>query len=129
MSTWTPEGALWLVAGLLLKHFLCDGPLQTPSMVRRKASYGDPLGLVHAGTHALGSGLVILLAGAGAGLAAAMGLADGIIHYHADYLKETLVRRRGWTAQDSAYWWTLAVDQGFHNLTYIAIAAVVVRSS
>ena len=121
----TALGILILVLLLQLKHSVCDGPLQTPRMVA-EGRYGLRGGLAHAGLHGLGSLLALFLFGLPAWLVLLLAAADSVIHYHIDFLKETLVRTKGWTTSDSYFWWTLAADQTLHHLTYIAMAAAVV---
>ena len=45
----------WSVLLFEAKHFLCDFVLQTRYQLLNKGIYGHPAGLVHAGTHAIGS--------------------------------------------------------------------------
>jgi hypothetical protein len=129
MAALTPQDVLWLVAGLQLKHVLCDGPLQTTVMVERKSQYGDPRGVAHALIHGVGSALVLLLLGSGLGWALGLAAADGLVHYHTDYAKERMVRQRGWTSRHRAFWWTMAVDQGLHHFTYILMVAALLAVS
>ena len=51
----TNNDVLLLILLLQIKHFICDGPLQTKAMVDGKAIYGNRLGLLHAGIHGLGT--------------------------------------------------------------------------
>jgi hypothetical protein len=117
---------LVLVLLLQVKHALCDGPLQTRQMVLTKSQYGQAGGLVHAGLHGLGSAVALFLYGVDVGYVVMLALADTAIHYHVDFLKERVVRKNGWTTADTYFWWALAVDQTFHHVTYIAMAAAVV---
>jgi hypothetical protein len=127
MGTISAQGILLLVLLLQLKHALSDGPFQTIWMIGEKGFYGKPGGLAHALVHGIGCIAALVLFGLPIGLAILLSLADGLAHYHIDYFKEVLVRRRGWTPRDKFFWWTLAADQIFHHVTYIAIAFAVVR--
>jgi hypothetical protein len=122
MSLASLELVLLLVAALQVKHFICDGPLQTRAMVEAKGHYGRPLGLLHAFIHAVGTALVL----AGFGFATAplllLGLLDFAIHYHVDFSKENVVRAAGWTPSQAYFWWALSADQMAHQLTYLLIA-------
>lgn len=126
MITPGPLDILFLVLLLQLKHAVVDGPLQTRWMLRGKGQYGAAPGLAHAGVHAAASLAILLAFGVGVQLAVLLAVADGFIHYHADWVKDWLVRRNGWTATDSRFWWSLAADQLVHHLTYLAMAALVV---
>ena len=118
---------LFLVAALQVKHFICDGPLQTRAMVEAKGHYGRFLGLLHALIHAAGTALVL----AGFGFAALtmllLGLMDFAIHYHVDFTKENVVRRAGWTPSQAPFWWALSADQTAHQLTYLLITFMALK--
>ncbi len=105
-----------------IKHFIADGPLQTKAMVDEKSTYGAPLGLVHAGIHAIGTFIAAWLALGGLQWALTLAIGDGIIHYHVDFTKENIVKRVGWTVADGPFWWALTADQMAHQLTYIFLA-------
>lgn len=124
----TPSALSILVLVLLfqLKHAICDGLLQTSWMLTQKGIYGKPGGLAHAGLHLAGSFLALVLFGETLALAAALALADALAHYHIDYFKEMLAKRKGWTPRDSYFWWLLTADQALHHFTYLAMAAAVV---
>ncbi|HET7085995.1 MAG TPA: DUF3307 domain-containing protein [Rhizomicrobium sp.] len=110
------------------KHFLCDFVLQTAYLYRNKGVYGHPAGIIHAGLHALGSLPAILLitssAGFSAGLVAMIVAAEFLIHYHVDWLKLYLDRHYRLRIDRSLYWIVFGADQLLHQLTYIAILAV-----
>jgi hypothetical protein len=126
MHTTSALGILVFMLLLQLKHAVIDGPLQTRWMLTEKGTYGKSGGLAHAGLHGLGSLVALALFGVGLGLTLVLTAVDTVIHYHVDFTKEAMVARRGWTTHDTFFWWTLAADQLFHHLTYIAIAAAVV---
>jgi hypothetical protein len=116
---------LLLLVGLQIKHFICDGPLQTKSMVDAKSIYGAKLGLVHAGLHGIGTYMVFALVSPLAGVLAA---ADFVVHYHFDFTKENIVKRQGWTFKDAPFWWALSADQMLHQLTYLALVAYALKT-
>ena len=128
--TLTPEIAhlLFLLVLLQIKHFICDGPLQTKAMVDAKSIYGAQLGLTHAGLHGIGTFAVFVISGFDARLAAALALADFVLHYHIDFTKENIVKGQGWTFKDGPFWWALSADQMLHHLTYLALAAFAFRT-
>ncbi len=117
------DSVLALLLLLHVKHLICDGFLQTKAMVESKGTYGLRLGLLHAGLHGAGTFLVLMSVGVSLVQGAMVALADAVIHYHADYAKENIVRAAGWTTSDKQFWWAQMSDQFVHNATYIAIAA------
>ncbi len=126
MESLTPLGVLFLLVLLAIKHFVCDGPLQTLPMVIGKAIYGNRLGLLHAAIHGAGSVAALLIAGVSPGLTLGLALAEMVVHYHIDFSKENCLKMMRWTPRDAQYWWALIGDQTLHQLTYLAMAAIVV---
>lgn len=129
MEALTPLSVLFLLALLAIKHFICDGPLQTLPMVVGKATYGNRLGLLHAAIHGVGSVAVLMVAGVNPGLSIGLALAEMVVHYHIDFSKENLIKKMRWTTKDAQYWWALIGDQTLHQLTYLAMATIVVLRS
>ncbi len=109
---------------LQLKHFLFDFVLQTPYQFMNKGKYGHPGGIIHAGLHALGSTPIFYLVPPGWPVAIGIILGEFIVHYHIDWSKEQTVKRNSWKFPQSEFWWTFGADQALHQLTYLAIAAV-----
>ena len=105
MSLTLLQHALLLVAALQVKHFICDGPLQTLAMVEAKGHYGRPLGLLHSIIHAVGTALVLTGFGFAALTVLLLSLLDFAIHYHVDFIKENMVRKAGWTPSQAYFWW------------------------
>jgi hypothetical protein len=116
-----PSNVLFLLAAFQVKHFICDGPLQTAAMVRDKAVFLKPLGLLHAGLHGLGTALVCVSASLPLGTAAAYAIVDFLVHYCVDFTKENTVLRAGWTIKQAYFWWALSFDQLLHHLTYLTL--------
>ena len=127
MSLTSLEFVLFIVAALQVKHFICDGPLQTRAMVEAKGYYGRPLGLLHAFIHAAGTWLVLAAFGFAAPLVLLLGLLDLAVHYHVDFSKESVVRKAGWTPSQAPFWWALSADQTAHQLTYLLIAYLALK--
>lgn len=127
METVSLEHVLLIVAALQVKHFICDGPLQTRAMVEAKGRYGRPLGLLHAFIHAVGTVLVLAGFGFAAAPALLLGLLDLAIHYHVDFTKENIVRKAGWTPSQAPFWWALSADQTAHQLTYLLITYILLK--
>ena len=128
MSLTLLQHALLLVAALQVKHFICDGPLQTLAMVEAKGHYGWPLGLLHSIIHAVGTALVLTGFGFAALTVLLLSLLDFAIHYHVDFIKENMVRKAGWTPSQAYFWWALSADQTAHQLTYLLITYIALKA-
>jgi Protein of unknown function (DUF3307) len=115
------QSALLLLLALLVKHVICDGPLQTARMVREKSGYGQPQGILHALVHVIGAAIVLGFAGLPPLLIAGLASLDGVIHYHVDYAKENVVKAMGWQPADSPFWWSIIADQALHHMTSILL--------
>jgi hypothetical protein len=119
--------ALLLILALTVKHFICDFPLQMdPWMYRNKGTYGHLGGVCHAGIHAEGTCLALLLvmpkAPEAVGPILLAAFADGVIHYHIDWLKMRLNARWQLGPTTSEWFWVLlGADQLLHAITYIVI--------
>lgn len=126
--TLTAGTVVFLIFLFQVKHLLADFMLQSGEMVRRKGTYGDPIGALHSVVHA-GFSLAILLAtGIFAPLiAVAIALAEFVVHYHTDWAKDQLQQRAGYTPKQKGYWVLVGLDQFFHQSTYVAILAFAVR--
>jgi len=114
--------ALVLLSWLTLKHFIVDFPLQTQRMIDEKGHYGQLGGIVHAMLHAVGTFLVMIWV-LDFTSAVVIGLLDGIIHYHVDWLKQNVTR--GLTPADKDFWIWLGWDQWTHQATYIFIVGII----
>ena len=117
--------AILLVLLLQIKHLICDGLLQTKEMVHSKGIYGKGLGILHSALHGAGTFVALAIFGTSLSLSIGIALADAVLHYHVDFIKENLTRMRGWTVADREFWWAQMTDQFIHNVTYLAIAAYV----
>lgn len=109
---------------LIVKHFVCDYPLQTRWQLTNKGTYGHPGGIVHSAIHACATALAFLVITPTLVVGLLIMAGEFLIHYHIDWSKENLIKRMGWTAQDGQFWIALGADQLVHHLTYVAIAAV-----
>ena len=134
-----------LIVGLLLalKHFTCDGPLQFPYQYLNKGKLGHPGGLLHAGIHALFTFMVLIAVMVDPGLATALALFDGLMHYIIDYAKTNLTKKEwaerltgydraqdritpvGLLVKSDWYFYALVLDQSLHFACYAVILAVV----
>ena len=111
---------LYVLAGLVFKHFLADFVLQGRYQTENKHIYGHPGGLLHVAIHAAGTFLAFAMASPLFAVQAA--LIDGALHYHIDWAKMNANRRLGLTPQSRAWWAILGADQMLHYLTYIGLA-------
>jgi hypothetical protein len=117
-----------LLALFGIKHFFADFLWQTPKMLAEKGTYGAVGGFEHAGVHAIGTFVVLVVVfpwSIWTHLAAAMlAILDGAVHYHIDWAKTNL--SRGLTPADHKFWVWLGADQALHYLTYVAIIGIIV---
>lgn len=130
---------IYAMAGLLIKHFIVDGPLQVRYQYANKGNYKHPGGYVHAGLHGLGTLIVIshffpmiapplIILG--------VSLLDMTLHYIIDWLKVNIVDKYGWSKMNVAekrlevysnnYFHALMADQLLHGLTYVLILWIIV---
>ena len=119
----------WCLALFEAKHFLCDYVLQTRYQYLNKGIYGHPGGLIHAGIHAAGSiGPVLILTDA-YWLVSALIAVEFAVHYHTDWLKEQINKRRGLSYDDALFWAVFGADQFIHQMTYVVMIAVLAREA
>ena len=114
------------LTGLLLfqfTHWIFDFLWQTSYQLQNKGKYGHPGGLIHAGGHAVGSFPVLMLLTPNMDWVIGLALAEFVVHYHCDWVKERMNRQQGWTMEDREFWLALGADQAFHQLTYVAMIA------
>lgn len=121
----TPEKMLVLLVLLQFKHLLADYVWQSIWMVGNKGNYGHPGGLAHAGMHAGFSLIAFLIMGVDIGLALSLSVAELVIHYHVDFLKDRLQRGRNLDPHNRVYWIFHGVDQFAHQATMVAMVACV----
>lgn len=120
------ETALLLAALLALqvKHFLADFVLQSTYQFRTKGIYGHAGGFIHSGLHIAGTIPALLILNASPKAIAIILVAEFVVHYHTDWLKARIDRRYHWGYGDQRYWMLFGADQLVHQLTYLAILAV-----
>jgi fucose permease len=112
---------------LQIKHYVCDFILQRPYQYLNKGKYGHPGGIIHAGLHIIATCLLFVLITPSVKLGVAIIVGEFVVHYHIDWLKEQVMKRTGWQTTDNGYWWALGADQLLHQLSYVAIAGVLVH--
>lgn len=117
---------VWLLLALQIKHFIWDFYYQPPYMWQNKGTFGHPGGIVHSGLHAITTFYLLFTFPVGLGLAALIASGEFIVHYLTDYAKMNINRIKGWTATTHNEFWQLTgLDQLFHQLTYVAILAII----
>ena len=112
--------ALWLMTGLLVKHFLCDFPFQTKKMRDEKGTYLEMGGVHHAFAHGIATAAVFCLLGFKE-VAGTMAVLDILIHYHVDYLKMKINKWAKLKPDNQMFWNALGADQLAHGLTYVLL--------
>lgn len=103
-----------VLVAFIIKHFICDFPLQYPRHFLNKGKYGHWGGIEHSLIHAVGTLLICL----GFGLPIWFACIDFLIHYHVDWSKNQLNDRFKLKPDNKYFWWLLGADQLAHYLTY-----------
>ena len=118
------ESIIFLVL-LQIKHWYIDFVNQSDAEVKGKGLYGDWQGIGHSLKHGAGTGLatVVAFGTASAPMALLFVLVDCLIHYHIDWMKMNWGNR---DITNKAFWVHLGLDQMAHQLTYIALFALMV---
>ncbi len=122
-----PGLALVFLAFALIevKHFVFDFAIRESSS-EFQAIYFHRDRLIHAATHGLGSIPALLLLTNSAVLIGALLIAEVVAHYHFDWLKSWINARKRLDHDDRLYWILFGGDQLAHQLSYVAILAVLV---
>lgn len=104
---------------LLIKHFVCDFPLQAfPYQYRNKGTYGHLGGILHSSIHIVGS-MLVLFWFVDVKLACMLSLFDGIMNYHIDWAKMNVGKKFNLKPDNSEWFWILmGFDQLLHVITY-----------
>jgi hypothetical protein len=119
---------LALLTGFELKHYFADYVLQTGWMIAGKGSLTQPGGYAHAGIHALGSAIVLLLARIPLWSVLWLIVAEFVVHYALDFAKAAYGRGVDPDEDAQRFWALHGLDQLFHQLTYVAMLYVALRS-
>lgn len=119
----------WSLVLFESKHFLADFVLQTRYQWANKGTYGHLGGVLHAGIHAIGSLPAILVLSQTPGLIAAIAAAEFAVHYHIDWTKEQINRRRGLSHHEALFRIVFGADQFLHQMTYVIVLAVLARAA
>lgn len=117
----TIETILLLLVALQVKHLLADYVWQSTWMVKNKGIYGHPAGLAHAGMHGVFTLVVLVLFGTAPLLALVVSAVEFAIHYHIDWTKDQLTRRRDIRPDQRLFWVYHGVDQFCHQVTLVGV--------
>ena len=121
------EAAIGLLILLQIKHWYVDFVNQSMVEVQSKGIYGDLPGIWHSGKQAIGTLLAVLLI-TGTGFVAEaflIALLDFAIHYHTDWAKININKKKNYTVETPQFWMWLGLDQLVHQLTYLLILYLV----
>lgn len=115
---------LLLLALLQAKHWYVDFVDQSLIEIKHKGTYGHWRGIMHSLKHSIGT---MLCVGCVLGpfywpLSVMLGVLDGVVHYHVDWIKMNCAAR-GY--EDSGFWAHFGLDQMAHQLTYLFLAAII----
>lgn len=101
---------------LFIKHWIADFVIQSDWQVSQKGIYGAWGGVIHAVIHGALTGGIMLFILPHLMSATIVGVVDGLLHYHVDYIKAR------WGERDPSnprFWIHLGLDQLCHALFYI----------
>jgi hypothetical protein len=115
------QNALILLVLLQVKHMFADFYLQTPRMLAVRNRYLHAGRAQHAGVHAAGSAIALLVMGTVIPLVLVIVVAEWVAHYHIDWGKGRYSDRTQHTPSDAGYWRAIGFDQALHQLTYVAM--------
>lgn len=115
--------AIILLVLLQIKHWYVDFVNQSMEEVVSKGIYGDSAGINHSAKQAIGT-MVAILCVTGMdyiAYAAILAFVDFACHYHIDWAKININRKKNYTVEHPEFWAWLGFDQLLHQLTYLFI--------
>ncbi|MEX0285740.1 MAG: DUF3307 domain-containing protein [Paracoccaceae bacterium] len=112
---------LVLILLLQVKHLFADFYLQTPKMLSGRGIYMHWGRAQHAGVHAIGSVIVLLMTGTPMLALIVLVVAEWIAHFHIDYWKGSYSDKKKLAPDQAAFWRAFGFDQFLHQLTYVAM--------
>lgn len=113
--------ALGLLFLLQAKHLFADFFLQTSRMLANRAVYMHLGRLQHAGIHAVGSLVAMVLIGVPVSLALLVAVAEWMVHFHIDWGKGRWSDHTGHGPGQAGFWRAFGVDQAMHQWTYLVM--------
>lgn len=122
------EIAILVLFLLLVKHYVCDFPLQSsPWMYLNKGTFGHPGGIVHSLIHVVGSFLVLIIVFPVSDVLIYLLIWEFVLHYLIDYLKIRCCRELNYTPiNGSAFWIILGLDQLLHQICYLVMTYMLI---
>lgn len=115
-----------ILALLFIKHWYIDFVDQSMEEVNSKGNYGEWLGIRHSLKHGVSTFIVFMLCDIGLFGSIMLGLMDLVIHYHTDWAKININRRKNYTVETPEFWAWLGADQLVHSFTYLFLVWLVV---
>ncbi|WP_406648056.1 DUF3307 domain-containing protein [Aliisedimentitalea scapharcae] len=112
---------LLLLCALQIKHMFADYYMQTPKMLSGRGEYLHMGRAQHAGIHAIGSFLVLVLFGAPFLFSLVLAGIEWVVHFNIDYCKARYSDAKQYTPTQAGFWRAAGTDQAAHHLTYIAM--------
>lgn len=117
-----PVSSIFLLLCLLqIKHMFADYFLQTPRMLSGRGEYLHLGRAQHAGVHALGSVVSLVLVGANTWFIIWIVVLEWIVHFNIDWGKARWSENRGYGPTHAGFWRAAGLDQALHHLTYVAM--------
>ena len=119
-----PTQIVWLMFGLLTKHFICDFLIQTKYQYSNKHILGHLGGILHALIHVIGTCVVgwLIVPKLLIPYLVTLSMFEGIIHYFTDWAKMNINIHFGWKCNtNEEFWWLTGFDQWIHGMCYIVI--------
>ncbi len=117
---------LLLLLLLQIKHWYADFKIQTYMQTIKKGVWLDPIGMSHTADHIWGTLVVLMIFNFICPIAGPViliiAVAEGIYHYMVDYTKVKYGCKDNTKPQ---FWNQFGLDQLAHQISYLAIAAVV----
>lgn len=109
---------LWLM--IICKHLIVDFLWQGPYQYKNKGTYGHPGGILHAGLHTITTfGILLTFCVSSWTTLLALALFEGVTHYHIDWFKMNLNKKKGWgPTTHEEFWYLLGADQFAHFIIY-----------
>ena len=120
--------ALFLLIGLVAKHFVADYAMQSAWIIKGKRNFLKLGGYLHAGIHAVGTILVFVVFAIPTKLLWGLVVTEFFIHYLIDFMKENIGAGISSDAKPRMFWAINGFDQLLHHLTYIVLVFVVVHN-